>query len=553
MMMLPTVELAKRHSKTKITPSIRAMDCMSGLIHDVKEKGGGNTILIKEFPGGSWSFVGSNSAAALRSVSIKYLILDDIDGYEVSVNQEGDPAELARKRMDAFSSSCKELRMSTPTIKEFSKIEKYFQEGDQSFYHVPCPHCGETQTLEFGGPDATFGLKWDRAKSGRHLPQTARYLCLHCGTLIKEHRKTWMLENGLWIAKFPDLSDYHRSFALNSLYSPYGWVSWEKIVREFLEAKRDPTKAKYQVWMNTRMGLVYEAGGEQPDWEKIKNRSEPYRPMSIPSGGLLVTAGVDVQADRFAIVVTAWGRGEECWVIYWGELYTDTAQQAAYDELSEFLSRKFPHLSGIELGLSAYAVDSGYRTDDVYNFCRTRSPIAMATKGSSLQGHPSLGRPTKQDVNYLGSTIKNGIQLWPIGSSTLKATIYGRLKIESPGRQYIHFYDGLPDDFYNQLTSEKQMTVYDKNGVAKRVWVLPSGKRNEALDCICGARAAAIRSGLERMDWDKLSAVINHRAAVANPNTDPTQPPKPTTPPPPRKRRRRTSHSSYLSSGHSSI
>ena len=553
MMMLPTVELAKRHSKTKIAPSLRAMDCMDGLVREVKEKGGGNTLLVKEFPGGSWSFVGSNSASALRSVSIKYLILDDIDGYEVDVNGEGDPAELARKRMDAFSASCKELRMSTPTLKEFSKIERYFNEGDQSFYWVCCPECGEMQTLEFGGPSAKFGLKWDKTKSGRHLPKTTRYLCKHCGQLIPEHRKTWMLENGFWIAKFPDLSDYHRSFSLNSLYSPYGWVSWEKIAREFLEAKRDPTKAKYQVWMNTRMGLTYEAGGEQPDWEKLKNRTEPYKPLTIPSGGLFLTAGIDIHDDRFAILIAAWGRDEECWVIYWGEMFVDTAQQASWDQLEEFLSRSFPHLSGVQLNLNSYAIDTGYRTNGAYNYCRLHTPIAMAIKGSSLQGHPNIGRPSKQDVTYLGSTIKSGVQLWPVGSSTLKATIYGRLKVTEPGPKYIHFYLGLDDDFFTQLTSEKHMTRYDKNGIPSRVWVLPSGKRNEALDCISYARAAAIRSGLERMDWDKLSAIINYRAAktFADPTkagSDSASSSSPSTPPPPKTRKRRTKRSSYMSS-----
>lgn len=558
MMMLPTTELAKRHSKTKIAPSIRAMDCMRDLIHDVKEKGGGNTILVKEFPGGSWSFVGSNSAAALRSVSIKYLILDDIDGYEQSVNNEGDPAELARKRMDAFSASCKELRMSTPTLKEFSKIQKYFDEGDQSYYHVPCPFCGEYQTLEFGGPNATFGLKWNKSKSGRHLPKTTRYLCKHCGELIPEHRKTWMLENGLWIATVPELSDYHRSFALNSLYSPFGWVSWEKIVREFLEAKRDPSKAKYQVWMNTRMGLTYEAGGEQPDWEKLKTRAEPYRILSVPSGGMLLTAGIDVQLDRFAIQVIAWGRGEECWVIYWGELFTDTTQSAAYDELDEFLSRKFPHLSGIQLSLASYAVDTGYRTNDVYNYCRTHTPTAMAVKGSSIVGHPTIGRPSSKDVSYMGTTIENGVQLWPVGSSTVKSTIYGRLKITNPGSKYIHFPLGLDDDYYRQLTSEKHITRYDKNGVPKREWVLPSGARNEALDTFVYARAAAVRSGLERMDWDKLSAVINYRAAKLNsntfepPSTDPNTDSNTNTKPKP-KSRRRVRRSNYMSTGYSGV
>lgn len=544
MMMLPTVELAKRHSKTKIAPSLRAMDCMSGLVHDVKEKGGGNTLLIKEFPGGSWSFVGSNSASALRSVSIKYLVLDDIDGYEQDVNGEGDPAELARKRMDAFSASCKELRMSTPTLKEFSKIQRYFDEGDQSYHYVPCPHCHKTQTLEFGGPNATYGLKWDKDSKGRHLPKTTKYLCKHCGELIPEHQKTRMLERGEWVATIPELSDYHRSFALNSLYSPFGWVSWEKIVREFLEAKRDPTNKKYQVWVNTRMGLTFEAGGEQPDWEKLKARSEPYSVLNVPSGGLFLTAGVDVQADRFAIVVLAWGRDEECWVVYWGELFADTESPKAWDELYDFLSREFPHYSGISLNTNCYAIDTGYRTQEAYHFARTHIPDAMAIKGSSIAGHPTIGRPSKKDVTYLGATIKNGVQLWPVGSSTLKSTIYGRLKITTPGPRYIHFPLGMPDDFYRQLTSEKHITRYDKNGVPKREWVLPSGARNEALDATGYAMAAAVRSGLERMDWTKLESIINYKTARAQTQTTPGA-----APPPPPRRKRRTKKSNYMATG----
>lgn len=547
MMMLPTVELAKRHSKTKIAPSLKAMTCMEGLVRDVKEKGGGNTLLIKEFPGGSWSFVGSNSASALRSVSIKYLILDDIDGYEQDVNQEGDPAELARKRMDAFSASCKELRMSTPTLKDLSKIQAYFEDGDQSYYHVHCPYCGTAQTLEFGGPNAQYGIKWDRASNGRHLPKTAQYMCKHCHELIPERYKTQMLANGLWVATIPELSDYHRSFALNSLYSPYGWVSWEKIVREFLAAKRSPGTEKYQVWMNTRMGLTFEAGGEQPDWEKLKNRAEPYQIMTVPQQAMFLTAGVDVQLDRFAIVVTAWGRGEECWVIYWGEMFCDTSLQSSWDDLEDFMSREFPHASGISLTLTSYAVDSGYRTTDVYQFCRLHSPDAMAIKGSSLAGHPQIGRPSDKDYTYHGETIPRSVQLWPVGSSTLKSTLYGRLKIETPGPRYIHFPLGLPDDFYKQITSEKHITRYDKNGIPKREWVLPRGSRNEGLDAMNYARAAAVRSGLERINWDKLSSILNLRAAQKN--TDGQVSPN-THPPAHRQRsRRRVKRSNYMTGG----
>lgn len=555
MMMLPTVELAKRHSKTKIAPSVKAMSCMDGLIHDVKEKGGGNTLLVKEFPGGSWMFVGSNSASALRSVSVKYLILDDIDGYEQDVNGEGDPAELARKRMDAFSASCKELRMSTPTIREMSKIQKYFDEGDQSYYHVPCPHCGQLQTLEFGGPNATYGLKWDKTKSGKHLPKTTQYLCRHCGTLIPEHYKTTMLSSGIWIATDPTLSDYHRSFSLNSLYSPFGWVSWEKVVREFLEAKHDHTRTKYQVWMNTRMGLTYESEGERPEWVTIKNRAEPYKLLTVPAGGLYITAGVDVQEDRFSIMIMAWGRAEEAWVVYWGEMFCDTSLPASWTELDEFLSREFPHASGLSLKIHCYAVDSGYRTNEVYNHVRQHTPLAIAIKGSSTAAQPTIGRPTLQDITYGGQTIKQGVQLWPVGTDTAKSTIYARLKITSPGPRYIHTPIGLSDDFYRQLTSEKYVTRYDKLGKPKREWVLPSGRRNEALDVIVYALAAAIRSGLERMDWTKLESIINYKSATEKPTQEITAQSalsSPSSPPSPRRRLRR-SHSAYISSGASAL
>lgn len=518
MMMLPTVELAKRHSKTKIAPSLRVMDCMTGRVRDVKDRGGGNTILVKEFPGGSWSFVGSNSSGALRSVSVRDLILDDMDGYEVTVGDEGNPADLAKKRQDAFSAIAKVLQISTPTLKETSNIIREYEHSDQSEFQVPCPYCGERQTLEWGGLRAKFGIKWvTDPDTGEHHPETAKYMCKYCHELIPEHYKTQMLANGKWVPKYPERSHKHRGFKISSLYSPLGWVSWEMIVSEFLEAKDTPTKL--QVWTNTRLALPWEAKGTRPEWALLSNRAEPYRVLSVPASGLFLTAGVDVQADRFAIKIKAWGRGEESWLIYWGELFGDTESTRVWDELDEFLAREFPHISGISLRIVCAAIDSGYRTHDVYNFARTRSPQIIATKGSSKANHPIIGRPTQQDVNYMGNTIKNGVQLWPVGTNTAKELIYTRLKITTPGPRMMHFPIGLDDDYYQQLTAEKFDTRYTKDGFPEKRWVLPSGSRNEALDVEVLALAAAVRSGLNRMDWTSLEAAINYQASVLQDTT----------------------------------
>jgi len=61
LMAQPTDDMMKKHSKKKIAPSVAAMPCLRGIIKKAKSRDSGNTLLLKEFPGGSWTFTGSNS------------------------------------------------------------------------------------------------------------------------------------------------------------------------------------------------------------------------------------------------------------------------------------------------------------------------------------------------------------------------------------------------------------------------------------------------------------------------------------------------------------
>lgn len=503
MMVLPTVELARQHTRFKVTPALAEMGCMEGLVKDSRQKGAANTLLIKEFPGGSWIFNGANSAAGFRHVSIKYLFLDDIDGYPADVEGEGDPVTLAKNRMDAFSEVGKVFEVSTPTDEEVSRIEKSFKETDMSEYYVPCPHCKKEQILVFGGEDTDFGIKWNK-NGDQHLPETAKYLCNHCHKFIEEHQKTWMLANGVWIPKHPE-KKLERGFHLASFYSPLGLLSWAKIVDQFLKAKDYPEQLK--AWTNTRKAEVFKSKGDRPEWVDIKSRAEPYQILSVPSGGLFLTAGIDVQEDRFAVEVRAWGRGEENWLVWWGELWGNIEQSDVATQLDEMLYRDYHHASGHVLKISCAAIDTGYQTHAIYNYARKRSPLVIAVKGSSTAGRPIIGRPKAVDVNYAGETIKNGVLLWPVGTDTAKDQIYSRLKKKDPGPGSFHFPIGLGDDYYQELTSEKHVTHY-VHGFPTKAWFLPSGKRNEALDCAVYSLAAAIRVGLNRIDWDKLEEAL---------------------------------------------
>lgn len=506
---LPTAELAKDFSKQKLAPTIEETPRLREKVSEKRTKDSGNTIAVKEFPGGILFLIGSNSGAGFRQRSIRYLILDDLDGYELDVAGEGDPADLARKRTDTFSSRKKILEISTPTVKGVSRIEKSFEEGSQAYYEVPCPHCGGLQRLEWGERDADFGLRFTYDDDYRVTD--VWYQCSHCHARIDEHNKTVMLNAGQWVHTYPDRPK--KSYQISSLYSPIGWVSWRQIVVEFLEAKKSPMRLK--VWRNTRLGLPYESTGDQPDWIGLKARCEPYEMLTVPEGGNVLTAGVDVQDDRLAVVIRAWGHQEESWLVWTGELYGDTANLDgdAWTQLDALLTREY---SGHRI--AAMAIDSGgHRTQEVYTWCRVRAMLRVfPTKGSSSFGRPILaGPPSPQDVTWQGQRIKDGISLQAVGTDTAKGTIYGRLQLTAKGPGTYHWPIGTSDEYFRQLTAEKLVTTIGKTGYPVQQWQM-IGQHNEALDCEVLALAAAMRLGVHVQDLrTERAEVVRHIKPVA--------------------------------------
>jgi phage terminase large subunit GpA-like protein len=186
MAVAPTVELAKRNSKQRIDPLIEESEVLRERVKDRRSRDSGNTVLSKEFPGGVLILTGANSAVGLRSMPARYLFLDEVDGYPGDVEGEGDPILLAERRSATFQRR-KILLVSTPKTKSLSRIQREYEQSDQRRFFVPCPHCDEHQTLELAN------LRWPEGR-----PREAEYACIHCGTLIGERHKTWMLEHGEW-------------------------------------------------------------------------------------------------------------------------------------------------------------------------------------------------------------------------------------------------------------------------------------------------------------------------------------------------------------------
>lgn len=528
MIVQPTLDTAKRYSRQRLTPMIDESPSLKRKVRENRSRDDANTTLLKEYTGGFMVLAGANSAAGLRSMPIRDIFFDEIDAYPLDVDGEGDPIALAEARQSTFARR-KRLKTSTPTTKGFSRIETAYQASDQRRYHVACPHCGELQALEWGAKEP-WGIKWATAADGTPLPETAHYVCRHHGCVIEEHHKPAMLlceelgGRARWVPENPNAPERQRGYHLNSLYSPLGFLSWRELVEEWLAARaaaKTGDQSQMRAFINTRLAETWEEGDKLESHE-LTRRAEAYDMGIVPLGGLMLTMGVDTQADRLEARVWAWGRGEESWLVDRHIIYGDPNLEegtpgSPWTRLTEIRRTPLPHVSGAQMVIEATAIDTGgHNTQAVYHYARShQASHVLAIKGASQTARAVLGKPSPVDVRWNGKTIARGLRLWPIGTDTAKHLIYGRLRLAAPGPGYMHLPKALAQtDEFDQLTAERLATKYVK-GRAKLEWVKPNGRRNEALDCAVYAYAAACWLGIQGMRenaWTRREDRIAPRA-----------------------------------------
>jgi len=466
----PTVDMGKVWSRDRLAPMLRDTPVLQGLVKDPKSRDSGNTIQAKEFPGGRIAIGGANSPAGLASRPVRLVLLDEIDRFPPSAGSEGDPVRLAIKRAQTFWNR-KVGKFSTPTVKGASRVEQEWDESDQRRFHVPCPFCAGHQILRWGQ------IKFVKDDKGR--PVDVHYECEHCNAKLYEVDKLRMVRNGQWIAERPEVKG-KAGFHLNELYSP--WSAWQKVVEDFLEAKKRPETLK--VWVNTSLGETWEEEGLTVDDGSLLGRREEYT-AQVPLGVAVLTAGVDVQDDRLLVKVKGWGRGEESWLIDWitipGRPETDPKVWA---DLDAVLSRVWAHELGTTLRVAAACIDSGgHATKQAYDFARTRGHRRIfAIKGVGGPGTPVIKLSTRKN--------KGGIALGLVGADTCKGLIYSRLQVDEYGPGYMHFprRPEVDEEYFKQLTAEKQITKFNR-GFPTKVWTKMRA-RNEALDCEAYSLAA---------------------------------------------------------------
>lgn len=568
LLLQPKDDAAEQFSKERVAPFIKATPVLRDLMGAGKTRSSDDTLLYKTFPGGFLALAGAGSPDNVARRPVRLVLADEIDKYPPL--KEGDTLVLADERQASFSENYLSLRVCSPTVDGESRIAKSYDEGDQRRASLACPHCQHRQFLEFFAH-----VNWDKDDKGQHLTATARVYCEVCGTMWSEGERLLALRTIRWHqtkpfdhcghrhspledyarlrqaddavdpvgtvwdwwegdrwavyrAKCPDCGEWgidnlHASFQASKMFSPWNKDRPASQAKKWIDAQGD--EDRLQAWWNTQAALPHRPNsGKKVAIESLAARGEVW-PAQVPDGVAVITVGIDTQDNtRLELEVVGWGRNEESWSLAYEVIEGDPEQPEIWAQLDAYLKQIWRRADGRGFEIAAACIDSGGgHTQKVYEFAKARlSRKIWAIKGESARnGTRSPVWPVKKPSSRNKSSYRPVI----IGVNAAKDTVRSRLHMENPGAGYMHFPTDRDVNYFAQLTSE-QSIVKSVGGRRFRVWELPRGRANEALDCRVYAYAALC--GLMHFGL-KLNRRVD---AVSAPFTAAQQPIEVAAPPP---------------------
>lgn len=489
MMVYPTDTIAKFASDKRVQPMIKSVKSISDKFDE------NSKLLELDFNNGNYMvLVGANSPSSLSSRSIKYLFFDEIDKYPAFAGKEADPIKLATERTKTFVDK-KIVMVSTPTVESGNIWQAFMSANERRQYYVPCPHCGVSQVLKFKQ------IKWpeEHNDNADMIRDTAYYECEHCGERIYDKHKMEMLRRGEWRAVNESQSKVRSvSYHLSSIYSP--WVTFGDVAYEFKNSKGTP--ATLMNFINSWLAEPWRSA-KTKSTQNMEFTQSNYPCGVVPDKAILLIASVDVQLDHFWWEVRAYAPGVKSYLIDYG-------QASTWDDLEEIIiNREYPSEYGEPRQVMKAGIDSGFRTDEVYQFCSRFPEVCIPLKGSS--NHTTMTAP--YTMTSLEKGVVGGLKLYVLNTDYWKDFIFARMIRPADEEGTIHLYKECPQEYSDHLRSEEKQEIRNvKTGAVTVQWKpLTSHPVNHLLDtCTYNAAVAdiaGVKYLVEPADYEETEEV----------------------------------------------
>lgn len=541
---LPSAGEIGKYDDVKLAPIIEESPELKRRVKPVSTKSseGSSTKKKRLLNGATIALFNLASPKELQMISAGNLILEEVGNALNEVGKRGAPVKQARERQAAYSVvGSKEAMLSTPAELGDCVITKAEQDGDQRRFYGQCQQC-------FGH----FALTPEGFKRGERGGTPHHFVCPPaaggCGGVLEETDMPAFRRAGFWLPTFPsDDADnpappsfvdvenieawlrpetegrYRESSRDCEGREPsyYIWqamcglISWTKIAGTIADAKSpaDLKALEQQVY-----GRAWDPSVEAMAWEDLHRIREDYDQALVPSRAGLLTGFCDVQGGYLEWGVIGWGPGGEWWVVDRGIEEGDTSGDDVWRAFDAVTRRTYPHQDGGELEVD-WGVDTGFRTQKVYAFCRGR-PNVYAMDGQPGWKKPAFGKPKAQRVIENGR-VKGRVKLYPTGTWELKALLAWSLKISveagyaTPLSGRGHWSLNEAEAWAMQITAEGLAEEKDKRTGETKRWWKKLRDRNEWVDIWVGARALAFNRGVgvaskdgagEACDWAAMAA-----------------------------------------------
>lgn len=542
------------------------------------------------FPGGSVALKTLGSIQSVLSSPIPFIILEEFAQVMAEVAKQGDPLGLVIGRQKSFEIGNKKvLAFSTPTFRDFCNMEKLYKRGFQLIFKAKCHHCN--QLIELSGWTMESLIIYNEYQDryidetyGKYNPESASFYCISCSNPWTFEEKTLNIKEGLnygfidhcgdfsfgWHPKTEsrDIISYaeykeieptinkallKRQLKLSKTTLIYSFqfpeilacfeatsdaklLAAKKIQAEIGVAKGDETLIKD--WYNNSLGLPYSSGTSSMEADEMKLLRSNYPEHICPMDGLILTAGIDVQDNRFAVTIRAWGRNNNSWLVSWYEIFGDVkVQECTYKpngDIDKFLGvwgeltdrtvlANIPHASGKSMRINAISIDSGDNTELVYRWVlamQEHNPHVLATKGVrdlKYSDDEIFRIPSLLDINNETQARKTlaetmGIAVYILGAHKAHTEILNRIALNSnkDAKSNIYYFNEQSYGMYEEQMVSCRKLIDVSSGYNKAIYKLIPGKRKEAIDTEKNALHASYAVGIRNYTHAHWVALENY-------------------------------------------
>ena len=370
----------------------------------------------------------AGSVTSLGNVSVRYLILDEVDKYvEQASKKEAATVDLAKERIRAFGDMGKIWWNSTPSLPA-GPITKFMEGAQVVFdYHLRCVHCKQYFYPLFSAID--FGGIKDPAEitAGDHV----RMICPECGSALSNRERIKSLPGAEWFAREKEWKKkrdkgekwshdprprLHYLLDLRPVtvcfHSP-GWisplVSLDECAIAFLRGLKDKMAMQYFANQIAAEAFV--------DYKRIRKEDailalRDERPEGLVPGYNQVAAlvaGGDTQDDGFYywIMAIGWGIDQPWWLIRAGKTeHLHTVKKIMFED-------EYKDIEGNVYPVHLLVQDAmGHRTSEIYDFALLNPGRVVPYKGAA--GRRATPFTVNRQDSYPGTKkpIPGGVNLY---------------------------------------------------------------------------------------------------------------------------------------------